>query len=174
MRFAPTSQLLGPRGRLASGGSSCAKAFERLIADNILRIRAGGLLRIESAAHLANAVWRERGTENVRKTNIVRLINCTGPNGLLRRTDDPLISGLYQDGILRQDPLGLGVDVDLEARVIRSDGIANATLFAIGPIARGALWEVTSVPDIRSLAATTSDMVMQSLGFNEAYSAITA
>jgi uncharacterized NAD(P)/FAD-binding protein YdhS len=52
-------------------------------------------------------------------------------------------------GLIRADALRLGLDVTESSRVIGADGRAHRRLFAIGPVARGALWEVTAVPDIR-------------------------
>ncbi len=41
------------------------------------------------------------------------------------------------------------MDVTADGRLIAADGVASSALFAIGPAARGALWEVTAVPDLR-------------------------
>ncbi len=47
----------------------------------------------------------------------------------------------------------LGLDVDARHRVVHADGRPHPTLFAVGPITRGALWEINAVPDIRVQAA---------------------
>jgi hypothetical protein len=49
----------------------------------------------------------------------------------------------------RADALGLGFDVDAESRVIGADGAPSPALFAVGPLTKGALWEIVAVPDIR-------------------------
>jgi len=39
--------------------------------------------------------------------------------------------------------------VDAAARTLAADGTANEQLYAIGPMTRGASWEIVAVPDIR-------------------------
>ena len=52
-------------------------------------------------------------------------------------------------GTICPDAERLGIDVDATARVRSSDGQANESIFAVGPMTRGAFWEITAVPDIR-------------------------
>ncbi|HYE29265.1 MAG TPA: FAD/NAD(P)-binding protein [Allosphingosinicella sp.] len=78
-------------------------------------------------------------------------INCTGPEGQVGRTRDPLIRQLLATGRARPDRLGLGLDVDPASRVIGDEG--SPTLYALGPLTRGAFWEIVAVPDIRGQAA---------------------
>jgi uncharacterized NAD(P)/FAD-binding protein YdhS len=88
------------------------------------------------------------------------VINCTGPNGNITVSDDPLIAGLLRDGLIRPDLERLGVDVDRSGRLIDRDGSVSASLFALGPIARGQWWEITSVPDIRQQAVEIAASVL--------------
>ena len=46
-----------------------------------------------------------------------------------------------------------GIDVDEACRVIDAQGRATPRLLAIGPVSRGALWEITAIPDIRPQVA---------------------
>jgi uncharacterized NAD(P)/FAD-binding protein YdhS len=59
--------------------------------------------------------------------------------------------------------LGLGVDVDVDHRVIAVSGQAQPTLFAVGPMTRGALWEINAVPDIRVQAVEVAEGVIRAL-----------
>jgi uncharacterized NAD(P)/FAD-binding protein YdhS len=76
-------------------------------------------------------------------------IDCRG----LRRNPEtdsaPVIQDMLARGIARLDPLRLGLDTTLDAQVIARGGVAARRVFAIGPCARGALWEITAIPDIR-------------------------
>lgn len=76
-------------------------------------------------------------------------IDCRG----LRRNPEtdsaPVIQDMLARGIARLDPLRLGLDTTLDAEVIARGGVAARRVFAIGPCARGALWETTAIPDIR-------------------------
>jgi uncharacterized NAD(P)/FAD-binding protein YdhS len=81
------------------------------------------------------------------------LVNCAGPNGDPGASSDPLLIDLLRSGNAPGHACGLGLDVDPDTRVIDSRGGAHDSLVAVGPITRGALWEITSVPDIRLQAA---------------------
>lgn len=44
-------------------------------------------------------------------------------------------------------------------RTLSADGSANERIFAIGPMTRGAFWEIVAVPDIRTQAWTLARRV---------------
>jgi len=123
-----------------------------------LTVAAGRLETLQPDRQDVRAVWRRKGEQAREQGVFAHVVNCTGPQGDPNQSRDPLIQQLLQDGRARADPLGLGLDVTEDARLIGGDGLPHPRLFAIGPAARGALWEVTAVPDIRlqarSLAAT--------------------
>lgn len=79
-------------------------------------------------------------------------INCTGPESDPTTSRNPLIVDLLNKGLARPDPLHLGIDTDENDRLIAIDGRANLNLYAVGPVARGRLWEVTAIPEIRNQA----------------------
>jgi uncharacterized NAD(P)/FAD-binding protein YdhS len=114
-----------------------------------LRIQAGRLESLCDAGGAVEAIWRPRAARTRERRIFRHVINCTGPEGDPSEACSPLIRQLVDDGLIRADPLGLGMDAAEDGRLIRADGRPHARLFAIGPPARGALWEVTAVPDIR-------------------------
>jgi uncharacterized NAD(P)/FAD-binding protein YdhS len=63
---------------------------------------------------------------------------------------DPLLRSLLDAGHARPDPLHLGLDTTPDGALA---GAPPDTLFALGPLTRPALWEITAVPDIRDQAA---------------------
>jgi uncharacterized NAD(P)/FAD-binding protein YdhS len=65
-----------------------------------------------------------------------------------------MLGALVARGVIRPDTARLGIDVDEQMRVIGRDGMANRRLFALGPMTRGAFWEIVAVPDIRGQAWT--------------------
>lgn len=132
------------------------------VADRIAALRSSGRLEIAagkicSAASCANGIaveWRPRG-QDARQCRVVqRIINCTGPQGDLVRTSVPVLGNLVARGVIRPDTARLGIDVDEQMRVIGRDGTPNRRLFALGPMTRGAFWEIVAVPDIRGQAWT--------------------
>lgn len=108
--------------------------------------------KIQSAAFVGASIevtWRPRGEGTLRSLAVDRIINCTGPAGKAQDARSPLLAGLLAQGLARPDPLGLGIEVDAEGRVLDAGGRPSPVLSAVGPMSRGAYWEVIAVPDIR-------------------------
>jgi uncharacterized NAD(P)/FAD-binding protein YdhS len=110
---------------------------------------AGKLISFKDAAEGVEVSWRPRGSEATQRLTASRVINCTGPEGNLPASGEPLLRSLLASGTIRPGPVGLGVDVDPQSRVVGSGGRANERLYALGPPTRGAFWEIVAVPDIR-------------------------
>lgn len=114
-----------------------------------LDVVAGKIVGAREDADGIEVIWRARGRDDVKRRTMARVVNCTGPLGDLTRTRDPLLMSLYAKGAIRPDALGIGIDVDREGRAIRRDGGFNRRLFVVGPMTRGAFWEIVAVPDVR-------------------------
>ena len=84
--------------------------------------------------------------------------NCTGPLHSIARTSDPLLRSLLDAGVVRPDPLGLGLDIDQ-----RSRALGAGALWAVGPLTKARYWEIIAVPDIRDQAAAVADDIAQEL-----------
>jgi uncharacterized NAD(P)/FAD-binding protein YdhS len=134
-------------------GPPVAANLAGLIASDRLTIAAGRIRSIDTAPEGLDVRWRRKGAEGEERTSAALLVNCAGPNGDPAASSDPLLIDLLRSGNARGDACGLGLDVDPDTRVIDARGRAHESLFAVGPITRGALWEITSVPDIRLQAA---------------------
>jgi uncharacterized NAD(P)/FAD-binding protein YdhS len=87
------------------------------------------------------------------------VINCTGPRSVAEAGWDPVVDSLLSSGWARSDVLGLGVDVGPAFELRSSSGAPSPGLFAIGTAVRGALWETTAVPEIRSAAVTVAETI---------------
>ena len=77
------------------------------------------------------------------------VIDCRGIRRDPATDSAPVILDLLARGLGRIDPLGLGLDTTADGRLLSRAGTASDRIFAIGPCARGALWEITAIPDIR-------------------------
>lgn len=122
---------------------------------------AGKIIEIREEGGRASVLWRPRGEKDRRQLRVRRIVNCTGPQGDLLRTREPLLRDMIAGGMIRPDPNRLGIDVDQQGQLIAADGSAQPHLFAVGPMTRGAFWEIVAVPDIRvqtwALARRLSD-----------------
>jgi uncharacterized NAD(P)/FAD-binding protein YdhS len=129
-----------------------AEMLERMGEEDRLAIEAGRLVSVEPGANGLTIRYRPRGDEEVCELVAAKLVNATGPQGDLGRVREPLLRALRDRGRLRADPLGIGLDVDQDSRAIGRDGKASDELLVIGPMTRGAFWEIVAVPDIRRQA----------------------
>jgi uncharacterized NAD(P)/FAD-binding protein YdhS len=141
-----------------------AEQAARMRAEGGLRILAGKLERVDLLQdRTIDAAWRPRGTRETRRLRAGFVVNCTGPSSDVERSAEPLVASLADQSLIRADPLRLGLDVDAGHRVLDAQGRAHATLLAVGPITRGALWEINAVPDIRVQAAEAAAQVLKAL-----------
>lgn len=116
-------------------------------------------------AHVAAEIRRRGGAEPATR-RFDRVIDCSGPrNGADGRAR--LQAGLMRAGLLCNDPLGLGIDVDGDDAVRGADGNTSGRLFALGPPTRGRHWEINAVPDIRERAARLAAHLVQVLDVKE-------
>lgn len=137
------------RHRLAP---SVANRLASLQATGALLVSAGRLLRVDEGAQGLRVVYRPRGCRGEAPPahiEVDHVINCSGPATDILRVSDPLMQDLLAQGLVRPDPLYLGLDVDDTAHVRDRWGKTVPGLYAIGPVTRGAFWEITAVPDIR-------------------------
>jgi uncharacterized NAD(P)/FAD-binding protein YdhS len=119
-----------------------------------LETAAGKIVALTPEPGGARLVWRRRGSACEQTAHVRRIVNCTGPAGDIVRFGPPLVRGLFADGAARPDPLRLGVDVDAQCRALGLDGAPTPGLFVVGPLTKGAFWEIVAVPHIRGQVAT--------------------
>jgi uncharacterized NAD(P)/FAD-binding protein YdhS len=96
---------------------------------------------------------RERASGALRTLRAASVINCTGPSGAIVGAGSPLLDTLCAAGTVQPHPNGLGLHTASGGALIDARGREHETLFAIGPLRRGELWESTAVPEIRAQAA---------------------
>lgn len=148
------------RHRLAP---SVARQVGEMVRARELTVRAGEIVRLIPTRDHVEVTWRPRGGQVLRRLSVAAVVNCTGFAGDLARVDDPLLARLAARGSIRSDTHRLGIDVDHQARPISRDGAPSRNLYAVGPLTRGAVWEMTSVPDIRHQAAEVARAILADL-----------
>jgi uncharacterized NAD(P)/FAD-binding protein YdhS len=142
------------------------------VAVRIDAARASGQLRVY-AGRMTDFATSERGTDvqlrlrdgRAKTLLVARAVNCSGPCTDVTRSDDPLLRALLRDGQARPDDCRLGLDATTAGALRGRDGTVSQTLFALGPLTRGALWEITAIPEIRRqcevLALHLSDLLRE-------------
>jgi uncharacterized NAD(P)/FAD-binding protein YdhS len=142
---------------------SVARQVATLVRARELTVRAGEIVSLLPGRDQVEVTWRPRGGQVLRRLSVAAVINCTGFAGDLDQVDDVLLARLAARGLIRADVHRLGLEVDDRAQPIGQDGAPSRGFYAVGPLTRGAVWEMTSVPDIRNQAADTARAILTEL-----------
>lgn len=129
-----------------------AAVIRSLIGDGRLVIKAAKIISITPRGDqdgVADVAYRRRGKTDIEVLQAQAVVDCTGFNLDVAKSDNRLVRSLIEQGLARSDPLAMGFDVSTSSALIGADGKPANELFAIGPITRGAFWETTGIPDIR-------------------------
>jgi uncharacterized NAD(P)/FAD-binding protein YdhS len=164
-------------------------AFERLRTSGRVQVMAGRIIQIreqleksghghssdQSAARSDSDVRgtgsgsgvvvrvRPRGSRDLHELTVGTVVNCSGPSGDTRRLRDALFDRLRVQGLIRPDPLGLGIDVGSHGALIDNDGFESPLLYYVGPFLRARDWEATAVPELRQYARRMADHLLDTL-----------
>lgn len=130
-----------------------APVVAAMIARGELAVTAARVLACDASAAGVDVHWRERRSGAERRLRVAHVVNCTGPELDPRRVDEPLLRQMIAEGVVRPDAHGLGIDTDAEGRVLSAAGRAHPTLFTLGSLRKGGLWESTAVQELRQQAA---------------------
>ena len=125
-----------------------------LVAASVASIEAMGMESIRIGLRLERGARGGQGT--LRTIEVARAINCAGPSMSVEETVDPLLGSLLRSGLASVDPLGLGLRVDDDGRLIGRDGATSSRVRLIGALRRGELWETTAVPELRVQATAAA------------------
>ena len=106
---------------------------------------------------------RPRGSRDVHELTVGTVVNCSGPSGDTRRLRDALFDRLRVQGLVRPDPLGLGIDVGIHGALIDNDGFESPLLYYVGPFLRARDWEATAVPELRQYARRMAGHLLETL-----------
>lgn len=115
-----------------------------------LQVVAGKVTAMAMLEDSVEVRVKPRGSRCFAELRGARLIDCTGLNSDCTKVDQPLLKQMLESGLVRSDPLRLGLHVDAAGALIDRGGAAAPDLFALGPITKGAFWEIVAVPDLRT------------------------
>ncbi|MFG1372037.1 FAD/NAD(P)-binding protein [Xanthobacter oligotrophicus] len=124
-----------------------ARRLDGLVASGRLKVVAGRIAGFERAPGGLVAHIRRRHSGSALALEVARVVNCTGPRSDFQSFAFPPFDGLRDSGRILPDALGLGLETRGSA-VLDRYGHASDWLYALGPLARPAYWEVTAVPEI--------------------------
>jgi uncharacterized NAD(P)/FAD-binding protein YdhS len=140
-----------------------AAAFAHLVETGALMVHQGRLARFDLDDDGVAVTIQPRGRAEPVTLRVAWVINCTGPSCDLRSLHDPLIDSLLARGLLRPDPLALGLEVSDDLALIDAAGAPSQVLYYVGPLLKARDWEATAVPELRVHAAHVAQVVARSL-----------
>lgn len=150
------------------------EALQHEIQGGGLLVHKGRVLGFDETTEGVRLRWRARGSTAVQTLQVGTVINCTGPVSDTRRCREPLIAQLRECGQLTPDPLGLGLSVGDDYRLLDDSGKPSANLHYIGPLLRARDWEATAVPELRRHARQLAGSLLAELGADQESSAVRA
>ncbi|OKH33239.1 hydroxyacylglutathione hydrolase [[Phormidium ambiguum] IAM M-71] len=128
-----------------------------------LTILAGRIQNYQVTSNTVAITLCQRQT----KTNLVlkvdRVVNCTGIQVDYRQSSQPLIANLREQGLIRPNDLGLGLDTAADGAVFDAQGNRSSLLYTLGTPRKGNLWETIAVPELREQAQVLATTILQSL-----------
>jgi len=138
--------------------------------DIIQKERINGSLSIISG-NIISAHPVENGIEIIYYDNTIKqnqtiiaeaLINCTGPESDITKTNSSLLQNCLKKGYIQQDELKLGISANINTfETINSAGKENWQVFTIGNLLRGELWESTAVNELRIQAKNLASAILR-------------
>lgn len=120
----------------------------------------GQVTQYKTSSTTVQATIQLRQQAELLKLDVGLVINCTGPESNYRQLRHPLIVNLLEKGMIRPDPLNLGLDVHENGALFSREGQPSSHLYTLGPPQKGSLWETTAVPEIRQQAQTLAKILV--------------
>ncbi|GBR11677.1 FAD/NAD(P)-binding protein [Gluconobacter frateurii] len=117
--------------------------------------------RVEQVSGVADRVRLSiRGRNGLSSLTVAHAVNCTGPSRDYRAVGSALLTGLLEQGVVQQTPLG-GLVCNSAGALQDETGSWSTTLYALGPMRWGALFETTAIPEIRQQAAELAHFLVE-------------
>jgi hydroxyacylglutathione hydrolase len=130
------------------------------IQDGQIEVHAGRITTYAEDIDGVDVAYRGRGSGQLERLRVDRVINCTGPESDCRKVDEPFLTNLMRQKLARPDSLFLGLDVSPDGALMDGEGAASDLLYAIGPVRKGTLWETVAVPELRVQVSELSKLLV--------------
>jgi uncharacterized NAD(P)/FAD-binding protein YdhS len=132
-----------------------------LIAAHVgqIEIFAGRLRHVHTDADRFSVEFTRRGASKVEHRTVSAIVNCTGPKQKLRADPTHFLGALVARGLAAPDPLGLGLAVGDDFRLIGP--CPNA--YALGPLTRERFGDTIGAPEIMLQAQRLAGIMAQAL-----------
>ena len=127
-----------------------------------LSIISGNIISAQPAENGIEIIYFDKSIKSNQTILAEVLINCTGPESDISKTNASLLQNCFSKGYIQQDELKLGISTNIDTfQTIHSTGNENKQLFALGSLLRGELWESTAVNEIRLQAKNLAAAILR-------------
>ncbi|MDR4305546.1 FAD/NAD(P)-binding protein [Chelatococcus sambhunathii] len=89
---------------------------------------------------------------------------ATGPAHRRLCDTSPLVGSLAAQGLVRLDPIGLGLEVDERSVAVGTDGRPTPSFWIVGPLARATFGELMGLPEVARHAEFVASSILRSRG----------
>ncbi len=138
-----------------------AQKLDQLQASRRLQTLAGSVEGARMMDGRIQVQYRDRETQESKAVVVDWVVNCTGPSGDYKKTDNVLFHRLLERGLMRADELGLGIVTGEQGEILTAEGTPMPHWYAIGPVRRASEWESTAMREIREQAVEVADSILQ-------------
>lgn len=145
------------RHRMAPAAAAAVAAAR---CEDRLAVLAGNAIAARPTPRGVRVSLRLRGQREAVVLDVAAIVNCTGQGADPAASGDQLVRDLLRSGLAVRDPLGLGFRTDERGALVGAFGHASPTVFAVGALRRGQLWEATALREIRSQAADVARLLV--------------
>jgi uncharacterized NAD(P)/FAD-binding protein YdhS len=132
-----------------------------------LQVHAGRIVGYSEGPSRIQISYRDRKNQQLKKLNVSRVINCTGPGPDCRRVNHSVLHSLLSAKLARPDPLFLGLDTDANGALLNNRGIASDCVYTLGPLRKGNLLESIAVPEVRAQVSQLAAHLIASIARRE-------
>jgi uncharacterized NAD(P)/FAD-binding protein YdhS len=129
-----------------------AQRIDHMQRSGRLQIHAGRIRQLVPEGGQLRVLWRRRGSVENESFTADAVINATGPDYAIRRSADPLLCSLREQGLIAPDELDLGLRTAPNGACVTADGVPSRELYYLGPMLRADHWEATAAPELRAHA----------------------
>jgi uncharacterized NAD(P)/FAD-binding protein YdhS len=126
--------------------------IETLRRSGKLRVMAGRIQRVIARDQQLQVSWSPRGGGNTASLTVDMVVNATGPNYAIERSEDPILMSLREAGLVCADALNLGIRTGRFGACVDAQGRASEHLYYLGPMLRADHWDATAAAELRDHA----------------------
>ncbi|MER9925591.1 FAD/NAD(P)-binding protein [Mesorhizobium sp. M0048] len=145
-----------------------AAVLDRRVAEGRLAYRAASIVGAEQIDGRIRVGQRPRRERRLLVETFDSVIVTTGPAHADIFRTNTAIGALRQLGLVRLDPIGLGLETDPQSRAVGTSGRPTDSIFVGGPLARGSVGELMGIPEVTAHAERIAVEIHQWLGYQTA------